>query len=129
MRFSAICYGAILVAGLAPRVLLAGDADAVNERLPVTNMEMEEHWRVDCSHSWFTLPGRPGKGPGPGKCALAAEPLKQLQLCAFIYQTPGDEIVELCRDFQGVIQAAQEGNCEEISALVEKSEKCDAAQR
>lgn len=74
-------------------------SDAVNERLPVRKAEMETHWQVDCARSWANkvelrdMPGAQG-------CILPLDLQRQLQLCAFIYQPPGEQAAHAGPDYR-----------------------------
>lgn len=109
---------------LAPVCLAAGDADAVNERIPVTALEMEAHWQVDCAGSWGQLTQRIATFQSQGDCDMPAALLRQLQLCAFIYQPPGRAVVAACPDYRGAYGAAGQGKCATIAVLLESAPPC-----
>lgn len=80
--------------------LTENQSNAVNERLPVTKAEMEAHWQVDCRASWAAIQNR----RGTADCRPDAELGQALQLCAFIYQPPGEEPVAVCPDYRGLLR-------------------------
>ena len=92
----------ILLLLAAPLVLAESNSNAVNERIPVRKAEMEAHWNVNCADSWARVEEIPG-GVGGGVCALSPELQRQLQLCAFIYQPPGEENTHSGPNFQAAI--------------------------
>lgn len=108
----------------APVCLAAGDADAVNERIPVTALEMEAHWQLDCVGSWVQLTQRIAAYQSRGDCDMPVALVRQLQLCAFIYQPPGRAVVAACPDYQGAYRAAAQGKCASIAVLLESTPPC-----
>ena len=95
---------------LAPVAFAADDSNAVNERIPVTKLEMERHWQVDCTASWGQLKQVAQIHQGAQGCELASGLLRQLQLCAFIYQPPGSPAAGACPDYQSAYRAAGQGD-------------------
>ena len=89
-----------LFSSLAAAALSAnGSSDAVNERIHVTPAEMEAHWQVDCANSWARAIELHPKAGSPD-CALPAGVLRELKLCAFIYQPPGQQLTHTGPDYQ-----------------------------
>ena len=87
-------------------------SDAVNERLPVRKAEMETHWQVDCARSWANKVELRGK-PGARGCILPPDLQRQLQLCAFIYQPPGEQVVHAGPDYRAAFaDPGTKGDCE-----------------
>ena len=87
---------------VAPVLLADSNSNAINERIPVRKAEMEVHWNVNCVHSWARVEELRGK-PGAGECVFPSDLQRQLQLCAFIYQPPGEESSHSGPDFQAAI--------------------------
>ena len=94
---------------LVAPTLLAGsnanansNANAVNERLPVRKTEMEAHWNVNCAHDWARMEELRSISGGD-ECVLPPDLLRELQLCAFIYQPPGEETTYSGPNFQTAI--------------------------
>ena len=60
----------LLLVCLAPLVMAATPvSDTVNERLPVSRVELEAHWQVDCSAAWAELEQLAG---ATGQCVPGA---------------------------------------------------------
>lgn len=88
-----------------------GSSDAVNERIHVTPEEMESHWQVDCANSWARAVELRKKADSPA-CAPPPNLLRQLKLCAFIYQPPGQQLTHFGPDYQSAAaQAADSVAC------------------
>ncbi len=92
----------ILLLLAAPLVLAESNSDAVNERIPVRKAEMEVHWNVNCADSWARVEEMRSAAEG-GACTLSPELQRQIQLCAFIYQPPGEENTHSGPNFQAAI--------------------------
>jgi hypothetical protein len=75
-------------------------SDTVNERIPVSRLELEAHWQVDCSAAWVELEQL---AAATGQCAPEDRLRRTLQLCAFIYQPPGGEVDAACPDFAAAL--------------------------
>ena len=89
-----------------------GNSNAVNERLPVRKAEMETHWQVDCARSWANKVELRGK-PGAQDCVIPQGLQRQLQLCAFIYQPPGEQAAHTGPDFRAAFtDKGTKGDCE-----------------
>ncbi|RLQ20457.1 hypothetical protein DWB85_17400 [Seongchinamella sediminis] len=100
---------------MLPGLLYAADnSDAVNERIPVTAQQMEEHWGIDCSASWASL--------ASGGCPPAAGLPRVLQLCAAIYQRPGDPSAISCPDYAAA--AAAHSDCGQLRQLIAAASTC-----
>ena len=77
-----------------PAAALAG-GDAVNERIPVDKPALEAHWGVDCAGAW-------ARWQATGNRAENAATLqRELELCGFIYQPPGEGPVRGHPDYRG----------------------------
>ena len=83
---------ALSLAGLA---LADSDTDAVNERIPVSPDALERHWRVDCADAWARWQKSTADNLADTRANNPAEVAtdlgRELKLCAFIYQAPGDD--------------------------------------
>ena len=102
-------YQAIIVQlVLTPLALAQGSADAVNERIPVKKAEMEAHWQVDCASAWSRLQAAATPPLVVDNCGLTAQLRRQIQLCAFIYQAPGDNSIHRCPDYRSVSDHLQQ---------------------
>lgn len=106
---------------LAPVAFAADDSNAVNERIPVTRLEMERHWQVDCTASWGQLKQ---VAQVHQDCEVASGLLRQLQLCAFIYQPPGSAAAASCPDYQAAYRAAGQGDCLALGLLHHSGAEC-----
>ncbi len=92
-------------------VCAEGSSNAVNERIPVSPKEMEAHWQVDCAHSWARTVDLRARAV-PLECAIPADLLRELKLCAFIYQPPGQQFTHFVPDYQSAtVQAAHAVAC------------------
>ena len=85
-----------------------GNSNAVNERITVTSAEMESHWRVDCATSWARVIELREKMGSPD-CALPPELQRELKLCAFIYQPPGQQLTQSGPDYQSATAQSADG--------------------
>lgn len=83
----------------AMQVCAEDSSNAVNERITVTPAEMESHWQVDCANSW-TRAVELRESSVPAVCALPPDLQRELKLCAFIYQPPGQQPTQLGPDYQ-----------------------------
>ena len=121
MPFLRFLHLLVLVAPVA----VAGDnSDAVNERIPVSRAEMEQHWQVDCSDSWKQLLRFARDYQSAQRCELALDTLRQLQLCAFIYQPPGSPAASACPDYRSAYDTAGRGDCVALGSLLESGASC-----
>lgn len=88
-------------------VAVAAGNDTVNERIPVTAAELQDHWRVDCGLVWQELSSETDSTAATAApislCGLSADTRRKIQLCAFIYQPPGEQRSQQCRDFAAVL--------------------------
>jgi len=83
-----------------PFALADGSSSAVNERIPVARAEMEAHWQVDCASAWARVSAL--RAEAGEQCAIPAGLLREIRLCAFIYQPPGDDVAHTDLDFRSV---------------------------
>ena len=109
---------------IAPSAWAAGPSDTLNERIPVSRLELEAHWQVDCQKSWNSFIAFASAFKNQGECVMPVKLQRQIQLCAFIYQPPGETAHSTCRDFDGAQRAAIQGNCQAMALLPEGSAKC-----
>ena len=85
---------------LAAAIVCADDSsNAVNERIHVSPAEMESHWQVDCANSWARTVELREKAGSP-ECALPPGLQREIRLCAFIYQPPGQQLSHFGPDYQ-----------------------------
>ena len=101
-----LLIGLILLA-TAPLSQAGGDSDTANERIPVERAQMEAHWKVDCALSWAKLIERRAL-LAQESCILPPVLQQQLQLCAYIYQPPGEQHSHTGNDYQAVVN----GECD-----------------
>ena len=110
--------------------LAGGNSDAVNERIPVTKSEMEEHWQVSCAKAWEELRMTTTEPVSAGSCGVSAELVRQIQLCGFIYQAPGEQIQQQCPDYSSASQLLERRSvstqCSDLLSSVEKLMDCEA---
>ena len=114
IRIRAAGLGLALLAASA--TAYAGNADLVNERPTVTRAALEEHWGVDCESlrqelllAYAESGTRAGRdsphdnaGPRPTRWRNA------LQMCAAIYNAPGDDEAVPCPDYARAARALGE---------------------
>ncbi len=93
----------LLLLTVAPPVTADNTSNAVNERIPVSKAAMEAHWQVDCSSLWKQL--KEGDGGVALDCPLPVDLKKQLTLCAFIYQPPGEALAYPGPDYRSIVDA------------------------
>lgn len=88
---------------MSPLALADRSADAVNERIPVEKAALEQHWSVDCTAAWNRFRSRIAQPPPdrPSEGALALQ--RELQLCAYIYQAPGEETDHRFPDYRDAL--------------------------
>lgn len=95
----------------APVSSASGSSDAVNERITVSPAEMEAHWQVDCASSWARVIELREKAGSPD-CVIPPDVLRELKLCAFIYQPPGQQLTHTGPDYQSAsVQVAEAAAC------------------
>ena len=110
----------LLLLAVAPMLLADSNSNAVNERIPVRKQEIEAHWKLDCASSWAAAIElrRP---PHHENCSLPADLQRQLQLCAFIYQPPGEQATHTGPDYLAAISREGEGGqCHKLSGADSK---------
>ena len=111
----------IVLLVLAPLALAQGSADAVNERIPVKKAEMEAHWQVDCASAWSSLQATATPTLAGDNCGVTAQLRRQIQLCAFIYQAPGDNSIHRCPDYRSISEHLQQPSATADCASLHKS--------
>ena len=89
----------------AGHVSADSNSNAVNERITVTPVEMESHWQVDCAASWARAIELREKA-GSLDCALPTGVLRELKLCSFIYQPPGQQHAQSGPNYQSAAAQA-----------------------
>ena len=121
---SRITLPTVLLLLLPATGLTENQSNAVNERLPVTRAELEAHWQVDCQANWAAIKNRRSSAD----CPPDAELLQALQLCAFIYQPPGEEPAAVCPDYRGLLQhlktSPAPGNCDPLAHWLSQQPTC-----
>lgn len=122
-----IILAALLLLLLPATGFTENQANAVNERLPVTKAEMEAHWQVDCQANWAAIKNH----SGTDGCPPDAELLQELQLCAFIYQPPGEEPAAVCPDYRGLLgqldASPASGSCKNLARWLSQQPTCHDA--
>lgn len=108
--------------------LAAAVSDTVNERIPVSEAELEAHWRVDCSGVSNRLRETMGRSKAGEGCHPAPALRHQLQLCAFIYQAPGSGTPHACPDYRSALEALDragpDDDCRYITKFLPDPERC-----
>jgi hypothetical protein len=125
----------LLISPLLSPLSLAGDsADAVNERIPVNRAEMEAHWQVDCAAAWEQLlaaAAQSTKQPiNTDNCGIPDQLRREIQLCAFIYQAPGNSSQHRCPDYRSASkhlqQASKPAKCSNLLTSILQKMDCQA---
>lgn len=120
-----ITLPALLLLLLPATGLTENQANAVNERLPVSKAELEAHWQIDCQANWTRINNHADSAACPPDEKL----LQTLQLCAFIYQPPGEEPAAVCPDYRGLLghleAAPASGSCEKLAHWLSQQPTCD----
>ena len=115
---------------IAPLAAAQGSADAVNERIPVTKAELEAHWKVDCASTWSSLQAASRPAPTGDSCGVNDLIRRQIQLCAYIYQAPGDNSKHRCPDYRSVSEHLQQpsatADCASLHTLIRQLVNCQA---
>jgi hypothetical protein len=126
---ASLCLLVLLAYGLPAVAEGAGAvADAVNERIPVRGAELEAHWGVDCAMTWAALRTQAELADAGEQCAVAPQLRRSLELCVYIYQRPGDPVVEACPDYRaalGVLDKALPGDqCQPLLHFLSRKGRC-----
>ena len=96
-----IAFHRLIIPLLFSSALFAdADSSAVNERIFVPKAELEAHWKVNCTGSWAGLVALLGE-TSVEACAISPHLHRELRLCSFIYQSPGEESAHKCPDYRG----------------------------
>jgi hypothetical protein len=82
--------------------------DAVNERIPVNKAALEDHWQVDCAGAWARLQAATTRPSMQDHCEISAGLVREIKLCAFIYQAPGETSRHKGPDYRGVSQLLEQ---------------------
>jgi hypothetical protein len=112
---------------LATLPLNAEDSDTANERIPVTRPEMEIHWQVDCIDTWKDLIEAGNPAMNSRNCDLARKFSRAIQLCAYIYQPPGGDVLDNCPDYRAAYSAMQDTDCLGLASALESKNCSDEA--
>ena len=116
----------LLLFGIVPLVMAADPvSDTVNERIPVSRVELEAHWQVDCGAAWAELQQLAG---ATWRCVPGSRLRRALQLCAFIYQPPGEEVAAACPDFAAALDLLGAGaapdSCQSLANFLAGKGRC-----
>ncbi len=109
--------GAVLLAALAalaPLAIASSQDNQVNERLPVSVAEREAHWGVDCTALFTQL------SSGALPCPVTDDTQRELELCSFIHQPPGDDHGQPCPDYRVLLQRARQSTCQDLQAYTQQ---------
>lgn len=117
-----------------PALALAGnDGDAVNERIPVDKVQLEAHWRVNCAAAWSRLQKVAAAHSTTDQCQIGADLAREIKLCAFIYQAPGDDSTHQCPDYRGISrqleQSREMAGCPQLPTSIANQAGCDSEVR
>lgn len=103
-------------------------SDTVNERIPVTGVELEAHWGVDCAATVNLLVELVTRAKAGEGCLVSPLVRQQLQLCSFIYQTPGSDTGHVCPDYRAALEAlggaGPDDGCQQIAMSLPGPEHC-----
>lgn len=94
--FCSIVYLALLPGPFAAGAAGAGVDDALNERPPVTRLQLERHWGVDCTRLRDELLETPLFGASAVQLARWRE---SLVLCSAVHNAPGAADALACPDY------------------------------
>jgi hypothetical protein len=118
-----------LLLGSSPAALSQNNADALNERIPVSNAELEAHWQVDCTATRDGLLALAQQPRQDTHCTDAQAFQGRLKLCVFIYQAPASNSRHQCPDYAGALKAlevaGQQGRCGESLAAITNMLECE----
>ncbi|MCB1675271.1 MAG: hypothetical protein KDI01_03215 [Halioglobus sp.] len=117
-----IAASAILL--LANAWSLAG-SDTVNERIPVSNAQLEAHWQLDCASTLADLQRTLAAERAP--CGVPAPLRRALRLCAFVHQPPGRAPSPHCPDFDRLSRLLEQRRCGAAGELLRQRGNCTAA--
>jgi len=110
------------------RTLADPVSDTVNERVPVSEAELEAHWRVNCAEVSNLLRESVGRSKVGEACQAGPAVRHQLQLCAFIYQAPGSDSQHVCPDYRSALQALDradpDDDCHHIAKFLPDPQRC-----
>jgi len=102
--------GIFILLLLSSLALADNTGNAVNERIPVTASEMEAHWQVNCADVQESLLAAARQATSRHDCGISAKLRQDIQLCAFIYQAPGNKTQHKCPDYSDVSELLQQVN-------------------
>jgi hypothetical protein len=116
---------------LSALALADNGGDAINERIPVNNAELEAHWQVDCAAAWDRLQTAAARHSTQEQCEIIARLAQDIKLCAFIYQPPGVNSQHTCPDYNGVSQLLERSgelaDCPNLTSSIAHKLKCHGA--
>jgi hypothetical protein len=116
----------LLILALAPLAAASPDPDSdmVNERIPVSRVELEAHWGVDCRAAWAEVV----RVVAARDCSVLPALRDALRLCTFIYQPPGAAPGPGCPDYAGALrmieQAAPPDRCLPVAEFTSLQVNC-----
>lgn len=87
----------------------ADTESSVNERIPISSQELEQHWRIDCNaglHKLDNLLAAIDQNRQP----VAAEHLELYRKCALIYNTSGTANYSPCVDYKLIFRQLNRAN-------------------
>ncbi|GAB5451467.1 MAG: hypothetical protein Hals2KO_17950 [Halioglobus sp.] len=102
------------LAALAPLAVASGQDNQVNERLPVSVAEREAHWGLDCTALVTQL------ASGALACPVTDDTQRELELCSFIHQPPGDDHGQPCPNYRDLLQRARQSTCQDLQAYTQQ---------
>lgn len=132
MNVTRILYPLLLILSLVALADPDSDSDAVNERLPVRKAELESHWQIDCQGSWSAVRQAFEQDSPPADCRPSTEQRRQLELCAFIYQPPGEKSSHSCPDYRGLLrqlEAIPPLDCGQLADWLDTRTECTGNSR
>jgi hypothetical protein len=120
----------VLSVCLSALALAANDGDAVNERIVVNKADMEAHWRVDCAVAWVRLQTAAAGQSRHDQCEITADLVREIKLCAFIYQAPGGNSPHSCPDYRSASQQLElrsaASGCPSLPPTIVQRMKCNS---
>lgn len=104
--------------------------DMVNERISASDAELEAHWQVDCTAAWSRLQLAAAQQATSDRCEFSTALVRDIKLCAFIYQPPGGDATHRCPDFERISRQLDQRDstavdCAGLTALLSETMSCD----
>lgn len=113
----------ILVWGLLSHVFTDTTTanEIVNERPLLRGTELEKYWRLDCSSTVTEILAQLPTSQDGTEINWDGINMKNLELCAFIYNTPGTSRAQHCPDYRRALTELQrlqdKNSSESITAI------------